>query len=129
MFSYITKSLFGKKKVALRVEDCTQWSDPFTVDTIGDMGKVSCKLEPALRPTRENASEKCFSKNGGGGGSNDQLHIGIHISQSSVSLTKIVTFTPYVMAYNGADFNLELKEVLCIRNDMGFKEIQNSFRI
>jgi hypothetical protein len=35
MFSYITKSLFGKKKVALRVDESTLWSEPFTLDTIG----------------------------------------------------------------------------------------------
>jgi hypothetical protein len=70
---------------------------------------VSCKLEPSLRSsnTRETVTEKCFSKNNNNGC--DQLHIGIEISQSSASLTKIVTFTPYMMAYNGADFHLQLK--------------------
>jgi hypothetical protein len=74
---------------------------------------VSCKLEPSLRSgnTRETVTEKCFSKNNNNGC--DQLHIGIEISQSSASLTKIVTFTPYMMAYNGADFHLQLKAACC----------------
>ena len=36
-------------------------------------------------------------------------NIGIQISQSSASLTKIVTFCPYFMVYNSADFNIEMK--------------------
>jgi vacuolar protein sorting-associated protein 13A/C len=120
MFSYITKSLFGKKKVSMRVDDSgTLWSDPFTVDTIGDMGKVSCKLEPERRASlqRNNLLEtgggkKSIKNNSSSNNSkhDDAYHIGIQISQSTASLTKIVTFTPYIVAYNAAEFGIELKE-------------------
>ena len=121
MFSYITKSFFGKKKVSMRVDDCTVWSDPFTVDTIGDMGKVSCRLDPERRASlkrnslTEASSSKGATKNNnnknGSSKNDDAFHIGIQISQSAASLTKIVTFTPYIMAYNAAEFGLQLKEV------------------
>ena len=38
MFSFLSKSFLGKKKICLRVEDST-WSEPFPVDTIGDTGR------------------------------------------------------------------------------------------
>jgi hypothetical protein len=42
MFSYSAKSFLQKRKAALRVED-SGWSDPFTLDTIEDAGRVTCK--------------------------------------------------------------------------------------
>ena len=41
----------------------------------------------------------------------DSYQVGIQISQSSSSFTKIVTFTPYYMIYNSAHFDIVLKEV------------------
>ena len=42
MFSYSAKSFLQKRKASLRVEE-SGWSDPFTLDTIEDAGKVACK--------------------------------------------------------------------------------------
>lgn len=42
MFSYSAKSFLQKRKASLRVED-SQWSESFTLDTIEDAGKVTCK--------------------------------------------------------------------------------------
>ena len=42
MFSYSAKSFLQKRKASLRVEE-SSWSDPFTLDTIEDAGKVACK--------------------------------------------------------------------------------------
>ena len=41
----------------------------------------------------------------------DSYQVGIQISQSSSSFTKIVTFTPYHMIYNSAPFDIVLMEL------------------
>ena len=43
MFSYSAKSFLKKRKASLRVED-SNWSESFTLDTIEDAGKVTCKI-------------------------------------------------------------------------------------
>ena len=103
MFSYISKSLLGKKKINLKVEN-SLWSDAFTIDTIGDTGKISCKLD-----SRRGSLKRNFQKSDKK--TDDAYQVGIQISQSSSSFTKIVTFTPYYMIYNSAHFDILLKEV------------------
>ena len=56
MFSYISKSLLGKKKINLKVEN-SLWSDAFTIDTIGDTGRITCKLD-----TRRDSLKRNFQK-------------------------------------------------------------------
>ena len=103
MFSYISKPLLGKKKINLKVES-SLWSDAFTIDTIGDTGKISCKLD-----SRRGSLKRNFQKSDKK--ADDAYQVGIQISQSSSSFTKIVTFTPYYMIYNSAQFGIILKEV------------------
>ena len=103
MFSYISKSLLGKKKINMKVEN-SLWSDAFTIDTIGDTGKISCKLD-----TRRGSMKRTFAKSDKK--TDDSYQVGIQISQSSSSFTKIVTFTPYHMIYNSAPFDIVLKEL------------------
>ena len=103
MFSYISKSLLGKKKISVQVEN-SLWSDAFTIDTIGDTGKISCKLD-----SRRGSLKRNFVKSDKK--TDDSYQVGIQISQSSSSFTKIVTFTPYYMIYNSAHFDIVLKEV------------------
>ena len=79
------------------------WSDPFPVDTIGDTGRIVCKLD-----TRRGSLKAHFKKDKI---AEDAFNVGIQISQSTSSFTKIVTFTPYFMIFNDADFNIILKEV------------------
>ncbi len=43
MFSYTKSGFLGKRKASVRIEEST-WSDPFTLDTIEDAGKVNCKV-------------------------------------------------------------------------------------
>jgi len=103
MFSYISKSWLGKKKISMKVDN-SLWSDPFTVDTIGDTGKITCKLDArrgSLKRNFKNSEKR----------SDDAFNVGIQISQSSSSFTKIVTFTPYYMIFNAAQFDIILKEV------------------
>merc|ERR1719340_255262 len=103
MFSYISKPLLGKKKINLKVES-SLWSDAFTIDTIGDTGKISCKLD-----SRRGSLKRNFQKSDKK--PDDAFQVGIQISQSSSSFTKIVTFTPYYMIYNSAQFDIVLKEL------------------
>ena len=42
MFSYSSKGFLKKRKASLRVEG-SSWSESFTLDTIEDAGKVTCK--------------------------------------------------------------------------------------
>ena len=51
-----SKSLLGKKKINMKVEN-SLWSDAFTIDTIGDTGKISCKLD-----TRRGSMKRTFAK-------------------------------------------------------------------
>ena len=82
----------------MKVEN-SLWSDAFTIDTIGDTRKISCK--PDTRRNFVKTDRK----------SDDSFQVGIQISQSSSSFTKIVTFTPYYMIYNSAPFDIVIKEV------------------
>merc|ERR1719347_744379 len=83
MFSYISKNFLGKKKICMKVEN-SLWSDNFTIDTIGDTGKITCKLDTRRGSVKRNF--KSSSRN------DDALNVGIQISQSASSFTKIVTF-------------------------------------
>ena len=85
MFSY-SKKFMGKRKASVRVDNAN-WSDPFTLDTIEDAGKVSCK-----------AKTEVFS-------------VGVNINMSKSSLTKIITFTPFYMVYNTTEVDVEVWEL------------------
>lgn len=93
MFSYTTKSFLGNRKASLRVEDAS-WSDPFTLDTIKDAGKVVCKR--AGNNT---------------GGKHRSLNVGVNINMSQSSLTKIITFTSYYVILNTAEFSISVREL------------------
>ena len=93
MFSYTAKSFLSKRKCSLRIES-SSWSDPFTLDTIEDAGKVSCK---------KTSDGKKGPKTG--------YHVGVNINMSKSSLTKIISFTPYYMIFNQSDFAIEVKEI------------------
>ena len=87
MFSY-TKSFMGKRKVSLQIEE-SQWSDKFTLDTIEDADKVTCK-------SGKNA---------------ENYHVGVQINMSKSSLTKIITFTPFYLLHNTMDYAIEICEL------------------
>ena len=87
MFSY-TKRFLGKRKACLQIED-SQWSDAFTLDTIEDAGKVSCKTK--------NSSNQIF-------------HVGVQNQMSKSSLTKIITFTPFYLLHNTMDHTVQISE-------------------
>jgi vacuolar protein sorting-associated protein 13A/C len=92
MFSYTAKGFLGKRKASLRIEE-SSWSDPFSLDTIEDAGKVSCK------------------KGGTGGGKKQSYSVGVTINMSKASLTKIITFTPYYIILNTAEFPISIREL------------------
>ena len=72
----------------LQIED-SQWSDAFTLDTIEDAGKVSCKTKNSL---------------------NQIYHVGVQINMSKSSLTKIITFTPFYLLHNTMDHTVQISE-------------------
>lgn len=41
LFSFKSKSFFGKKKATVKVED-SDWSDKFSLDVVGSSGSVLC---------------------------------------------------------------------------------------
>ncbi len=95
MFSYVARAFLGKRKASLRIED-SAWSDPFTLDTIEDAGKVSCR-RPGMNGT--SSKSKC------------NYSVGVNIAMSRSSLTKIITFTPYYIFLNTAEFSVSLREL------------------
>ncbi|XP_023289292.1 vacuolar protein sorting-associated protein 13 isoform X2 [Orussus abietinus] len=85
LFSFRSKAFFGKKKAMIRVED-GEWSDKFSIDVAGSKGVVACKYNGMI------------------------YQIGVHNQLTYNSLTKQITFTPYFILINTADFLLECQE-------------------
>ncbi|KAJ8665252.1 hypothetical protein QAD02_006914 [Eretmocerus hayati] len=85
LFSFRSKAFFGKKKAMVRVED-GEWSDKFSIDVAGSKGVVSCKYNGKV------------------------YQIGVHNQLTYNSLTKQITFTPYYVLINDADFLIECQE-------------------
>ena len=97
MFSFI-KRFMGKRKALLKIED-SNWSDPFTLDTIEDAGKVTCKAKSEI------------------------YHVGVNINMSKSSLTKIITFTPYFMVFNTTENTILLREIEAVDYEESLVEI------
>ncbi|TGZ65764.1 hypothetical protein CRM22_005684 [Opisthorchis felineus] len=87
LFSSLAKSVFGKRKASVKMDD-SNWSDKFSLDTVGSSGRVNCK-------TKQKWS----------------YEIGVKIDLSSSGLTKIVTLMPYFMLVNKSGIDLECNEV------------------
>ncbi|XP_067654011.1 intermembrane lipid transfer protein VPS13A-like isoform X3 [Haliotis asinina] len=93
LFSFKAKTLFGTKKklntgkepAQLKIGD-TEWSDKFSLDTVGSSGTVQCK-----------SNKRVFE-------------VGVKISLTSSGLTKIVTFTPFYMMLNTAEYSIMCTE-------------------
>ncbi|XP_020292498.1 vacuolar protein sorting-associated protein 13C isoform X2 [Pseudomyrmex gracilis] len=85
LFSFRSKNFFGKKKAMIRVED-GEWSDKFPIDVAGSVGVVTCKYNGMT------------------------YQIGVHNQLTYNSLTKQITFTPYYILINNADYLIECQE-------------------
>ncbi|EFN74999.1 Vacuolar protein sorting-associated protein 13A [Camponotus floridanus] len=85
LFSFRSKAFFGKKKAMIRVED-GEWSEKFSIDVAGSEGVVACKYNGMT------------------------YQIGVHNQLTYNSLTKQITFTPYYILINNADFLIECQE-------------------
>ena len=92
IFSYLGKGFMGNRKVSVKVGDST-WSEPFTLDTIEDGGKITCRWAD--------------------GAKKGSFHVGVNIAMSKSSLTKIVTFTPYHIILNTTSHSLMVLEQNC----------------
>ncbi|KAK4469058.1 hypothetical protein MN116_006648 [Schistosoma mekongi] len=87
LYSSLSKSFFGKQMANLRVCE-SNWSDKFSLDTVGSSGRVHCTTKSKM-----------------------SYEIGVKIDLSSSGLTKIVTFMPYFMIINKADIDIDCCEV------------------
>ncbi|KAK0157380.1 hypothetical protein PV328_011128 [Microctonus aethiopoides] len=85
LFSFRSKAFFGKKKAMVRIED-GEWSEKFPIDVAGSKGDVICRYK--------------------GMG----YRLGVHNQLTYNSLTKQITFTPYFILINNADFLIECQE-------------------
>lgn len=85
LFSFRSKVFFGKKKAMVRIED-GEWSEKFPIDVAGSKGDVICRYK--------------------GMG----YRLGVHNQLTYNSLTKQITFTPYFVLINNADFLIECQE-------------------
>ncbi|XP_055872705.1 intermembrane lipid transfer protein VPS13C-like isoform X9 [Biomphalaria glabrata] len=74
-------------KVILKIDD-SEWSDKFSLDTVGTGGNVMCKHKAGGYITE----------------------VGITIKLTSSGLTKVVTFTPFYLLLNASDIPLHVKE-------------------
>lgn len=94
MFSYASAKglLFArnKRKACIRIDD-SGWSDPFTLDTIEDAGKVSCTKK--LATTQSSSADEGSVRH----------YVGVKINMSKSSLTNIITFTPFYIIQNASD--------------------------
>ncbi|CAI2320935.1 unnamed protein product [Caenorhabditis sp. 36 PRJEB53466] len=78
--------LAKKKKARVRIDNESEWSEEFPLDTVGNAARITCK-----------------------GGHNDfDLTVDIKLCQSG--LTKIVTFAPFYLASNLGKYPMEIRE-------------------
>uniref|UniRef100_A0A6I8N041 Vacuolar protein sorting 13 homolog C n=2 Tax=Ornithorhynchus anatinus TaxID=9258 RepID=A0A6I8N041_ORNAN len=86
LFSFKKKNIFSKNKVQLKIST-SDWSNSFSLDTVGSYGCVKC-------PTK-----------------NMEYLIGVNIKMSSFNLTRIVTLTPFCTITNKSSLELEVGEI------------------
>ncbi|XP_010192798.1 PREDICTED: vacuolar protein sorting-associated protein 13A-like, partial [Mesitornis unicolor] len=85
LFSFQPKNFLQNNKVQLMVTD-SELSDQFSLDTVGSHGSVKCKSHKK------------------------EYQVGVTINNSSFSITRIVTFTPFFMISNRSKYTLEVAE-------------------
>ncbi|MCL4121993.1 UNVERIFIED_CONTAM: hypothetical protein GTU68_065584, partial [Idotea baltica] len=91
LFSFRSKSFFGKKKANIRVQD-SDWSEKFPLDTVATAAAVTCKSIQ----------------------NKDLLYqVSIDIQLSGSGLTKIVTFSPFYKVINRCSYDLQY----CLEDD------------
>ncbi|XP_058021972.1 intermembrane lipid transfer protein VPS13A [Ahaetulla prasina] len=85
LFSFQPKHFYHDNKVQLMVTD-SELSDHFSLDTVGSHGFVKCKSHKK------------------------EYQVGVTIHNSSFNITRIVTFTPFLMVTNRSTHILEVAE-------------------
>uniref|UniRef100_A0A670YV26 Vacuolar protein sorting 13 homolog A n=1 Tax=Pseudonaja textilis TaxID=8673 RepID=A0A670YV26_PSETE len=85
LFSFQPKHFYHDNKVQLMVTD-SELSDHFSLDTVGSHGFVKCKSHKK------------------------EYQVGVTIHNSSFNITRIVTFTPFLMITNRSTHILEVAE-------------------
>ncbi|XP_065320844.1 intermembrane lipid transfer protein VPS13A-like isoform X3 [Gordionus sp. m RMFG-2023] len=87
LFSFKPKAFFSKKKVCIKIND-SDWSEKFSLDTVGSSGVLSCKR------------------------GDSSYEIGVDIVLSKTGFTKVVTFIPYYTINNKSKLDIMYKEYL-----------------
>ncbi|CAH8503306.1 unnamed protein product [Schistosoma rodhaini] len=83
------RALKFDSKIQANLRVCeSNWSDKFSLDTVGSSGRVHCTTKSRM-----------------------SFEIGVKIDLSSSGLTKIVTFMPYFVIINKANINIDCCEV------------------
>ncbi|GFN81254.1 vacuolar protein sorting-associated protein 13a-like, partial [Plakobranchus ocellatus] len=82
-----TKEVKKPGKVMLRVAEA-EWSDKFSLDTVGSSGNVTCKVKAT-------------------GGA---MEVGLTITLAASGLTKVATFTPFYLLQNAATIPICVRE-------------------
>ncbi|KAM9329208.1 intermembrane lipid transfer protein VPS13A [Gastrophryne carolinensis] len=90
LFSFKPKNFLQNNKVQLMITD-SDLSDPFSMDTVGTHGAVTCKSKHL------------------------EYQVGVSIYASSFNLTRIVTFTPFFMITNRSMYNISVIEENTVR--------------
>jgi len=98
VFFLFKKSALAAKKASLRLAD-SEWSDRFSLDTVGSVGTVQCKFKSNTANTSKE-SKSTSSKS----------IVSVKIALSSTGLTKIITFSPFFTVVNQAKFVILFKE-------------------
>lgn len=86
LFSFKSKSFFGKKKATVKVND-SDWSERFSLDVVGSSGSITCK------------------------GPSRTYQLGVDVKLGNSGLTKLVIFSPFYKILNKAKYDLEVIEV------------------
>ncbi|CAM9994575.1 unnamed protein product [Lampetra fluviatilis] len=86
LFAFKPKVMFNKNKVQLRVSDSDPSSD-FSLDTVGSSGCIKCSSKKKM-----------------------EYAVGVTISLTSFTLTKVVSFQPYFSLANKSRLDVEVSE-------------------
>ncbi|XP_030829188.1 vacuolar protein sorting-associated protein 13C isoform X3 [Strongylocentrotus purpuratus] len=106
-FSYPSKAFSpGKNKIQLKVGE-SQWSDKFSLDTVGSSGFISCKM-----------SKQDYEAQGSGIRRPKKYNISVQIQLSNLGFSKVVMFTPRYLLVNQTNY-----DICCSEPQGTFKDV------
>ncbi|XP_063952525.1 intermembrane lipid transfer protein VPS13A-like isoform X3 [Lytechinus pictus] len=104
-FSYPSKVFSpGKNKIQLKVGE-SQWSDKFSLDTVGSSGFISCKLSG-----KDYEVLGLMLAQGSGIRRPKKYNISVQIQLSNLGFSKVVMFTPRYLLVNQTHYDIRCAE-------------------